>query len=282
MRCPNISLSINNDILVKVIFGWLYCVVLLASHAWAVGNDEIEKTVLPLLQAAYPEAHVQDWQWLKPNRYELKAFEPSPPENQTLFHLTLDDELINLIAFGPLELGIDNEGQRLFLLGSILNKLPRQPVDTHWIGIYRTDQDGEVQQLFKKTFPALDDGDFMGIELTDVTGDGVPEIKIAFVAAWHGASLTGWKETIFLLQSRPPFDTLLELLVEEREGELPDGTPHHLQSEIEVRDLNRDGINELLVTRYEGRDWHELTRTADSPQVYRLVNGRYERDTPTP
>lgn len=163
------------------------------------------------------------------------------------------------------ELDIDEDGVvELLVACQFLDKGFGDARDV--FGVYTLAQDNTVKRLFHQYFDPTDKGEFLDIQISDVTGTGSVDISVTYMFANAGMHVWDADDRLYIIRGHVPFDTLFELSL--REGTGGDGTEHLIKRTIEIHDSDHDGINEIVCVSYEGRDKFSLTKNSVQ-QTYR-------------
>jgi hypothetical protein len=187
---------------------------------------------------------------------------------------------VSVGLYKPTQSDLDGDGKPEIISGfQFLNKGELFPHsdDRDFLAVYIADEEGALRKRFHKSFAPSDRGHFVDLQVADLTGDGKREICLRYNYANAGAIRWDWKEVLYIISGPPAFRTLLELPVSEGWGDVK-GAGHARRSEIKFRDLNSDGIREILVHTYEAKDdTGPMNRVTERAVVYRLLRGRYAR-----
>ena len=202
------------------------------------------KLFLQILSLEFPEILLIDWD-----------------KGEHILMFSHNNETITMSLYGPVE--YDNRWET----GS-------KSDDNDLLGIYTITEDGLPRRIFRQQFPPQDTGQFEDIHVEDVTGDGKPEITVRHRSAYAGARSWGWQDHLYIINGRHPFETIFELKILDV-AENIDGGERSMKVEVTIKDVDDDGINEMLLEHYEGKDESTMKNVTSRPLLYRFHNGRY-------
>ncbi len=169
-------------------------------------------------------------------------------------------------VYGSRDYDINGDGENEAIIGCEFAKSTKELRD--FLAIYSFIEGGKPIQIFHKEFDWIDQGMFDKFYFQDTTGDELPELIVEYNFASAGANSAGWEQYFYLIQTSPPFQTLLELKVWEGWQSNSGKSDYVKNSEWSIQDRDGDAIFEISVTKFEGENQFEMKQVTSSPLTY--------------